>query len=632
MSRLTQDDIADLSISGRGEWLFALDDYAEARNSNELDVERSDNDEYAEEHTEVPRPDTPDYIRPQAQDNIPEESTPEDRTAEAEVLDRFNKTLAQYPESRRNDPTIINVAQKSAHWAYSYKHVRESLDDGTSPWTPLKPADNSFDWLFDGIEDMQYQSCRVKSVYCKWLKKKQRQTKWLEKKQLQNKLPKKAKLQIKWLKKHQLQSKLLQDKKLQVKWLILQKQLQKKLLKKKQPAQKLPEEYPSYHHLNFNNKPVDYKYMTPPAETFWLAFSPALRKRVNNDRRFCRTVVAAYAARFVDPCSYDPDLKIPFLTGTSLKEAVENWVRKVYYPLGCWIYDKEANADVVQSEKLHKKTLVYWNRPGVNKLPQLVTKPRRRRRDHEKRQPVQENSPLREVQNISEIDESIVLEKDTFLELTDPHVSFISNFTRGSGRNVSGVAGFLELTEPRLFSSKESYLDVSQSHDLAESRTVDCEMYMEQDMSTVPTPDLESTDEDSDDDAPFDSAQVFIEQLSQMLIPGMRVFETLEDESSFSRPIRPKSARGNYHDEHSVNLANPDSLDQIYLSTEIRALSDIEEEPYLGAERNNDGQEIQYQNPSMQGFDVYEDTQITSSGDIVDNISETGPDINPEAD
>jgi hypothetical protein len=376
--------------------------------------------------------------------------------------------------------------------------------------------------------------------------------------------------------------------------------------------------FPDYHHVNFNNKEVDYKYSTPPAESFWLAFSPGLWDRLNHDRRLHRTVVAASAAKYVDGCFYHgADFISEQLVGTALKEKVKDWVHKAYEPQGTWMYYLEEHADITQSNMLHDGTFINCKRRDLNRLPWLQIEVNWT--DPGKRPPVGNTSPLREVQNASEM--------DIFLELTDPCFSLPSRAVGICSGKKPGGSEFLELAEPALFPSIETRLQASGSSDLPESESEVIDE--ESESTTVASNGPEITEGQSDDESIYESSHLYLEQFSRGLLPGLAVSDPLVYEKAFSPPIRPKSPKNNLNKEYPVECSASDNISQSSPSTEEGVLSNITEEPHLHPDGDEFVQKLQELDLSMEGFDVY--GEVTDYTGTVEDIPEITSDPKPEA-
>lgn len=93
------------------------------------------------------------------------------------------------------------------------------------------------------------------------------------------------------------------------------------------------------HHYNFDAKPVYCKSSTPPAVSFWVAYSPALSERDVYIGGLHRMVTSSEAAKYVDPFLYHGAPNYGGLEGTALREHVTGQVEKVYSSYGNWSED-----------------------------------------------------------------------------------------------------------------------------------------------------------------------------------------------------------------------------------------------------------------------------------------------------
>lgn len=125
------------------------------------------------------------------------------------------------------------------------------------------------------------------------------------------------------------------------------------------------------HHYNFNGDPVYCKSSTPPAVSYWVAESPALRYRPDYDGRLHRTVTSSEAAKYVDPYSKHGPEVIEVIGGTALREKVTDQVEKLYSSHGTWskeVLDKDDDIPINGGEA-PICTNVFC--PHVNLLPRL---------------------------------------------------------------------------------------------------------------------------------------------------------------------------------------------------------------------------------------------------------------------
>lgn len=97
------------------------------------------------------------------------------------------------------------------------------------------------------------------------------------------------------------------------------------------------------HHYNFNAKPVYRKSTTPPAVSYWVTTSPALKEWNDYTGSLHQIVVSSQAAKYVDPYLYHGPQIAGILEGTALQEHVTGHVEKVYSSHGNW---SEDNLDV----------------------------------------------------------------------------------------------------------------------------------------------------------------------------------------------------------------------------------------------------------------------------------------------
>jgi len=94
------------------------------------------------------------------------------------------------------------------------------------------------------------------------------------------------------------------------------------------------------HHYNFNAKPVYCKSSTPPAVSYWVTSSPALKEWNDYTGSLHQIVVSSQAAKYVDPYLYHGPQIDGVLEGTTLREHVTGHVEKVYSSHGTWSEDK----------------------------------------------------------------------------------------------------------------------------------------------------------------------------------------------------------------------------------------------------------------------------------------------------
>ena len=93
------------------------------------------------------------------------------------------------------------------------------------------------------------------------------------------------------------------------------------------------------HHLNFNSTYVFERSSTSPEISLWAIVSTANRPFTHLPSFTRRSVLAAQAARWVDPVYYTGPAENLRLTGTKLREAVTGQVTKCYAPVGTWYLD-----------------------------------------------------------------------------------------------------------------------------------------------------------------------------------------------------------------------------------------------------------------------------------------------------
>lgn len=97
------------------------------------------------------------------------------------------------------------------------------------------------------------------------------------------------------------------------------------------------------HHYNFNAMPVYRKSSTPPAVSYWVTTSPALKEWNDYTGSLHQIVVSSQAAKYVDPYLYHGPQISGIIEGTALQEHVTGHVEKVYSSYGNW---SEDNLDV----------------------------------------------------------------------------------------------------------------------------------------------------------------------------------------------------------------------------------------------------------------------------------------------
>ena len=97
----------------------------------------------------------------------------------------------------------------------------------------------------------------------------------------------------------------------------------------------------SPHHYSFSGRAVYHKSNTPLAVSFWATQSARLKNRFPEPRTVTlRHVLAAEAARYVDPYLWYGPANIPNTCGTALQEYATGFLEKTYSPEGTWMNDK----------------------------------------------------------------------------------------------------------------------------------------------------------------------------------------------------------------------------------------------------------------------------------------------------
>ena len=127
----------------------------------------------------------------------------------------------------------------------------------------------------------------------------------------------------------------------------------------------------SLHHYNFEAKPVYCRSSTPPAVSYWVAESPALKCRLNYDGRLHHTVTSSEAAKYVDPYSHHGRQVMEVIGGTALLEKVTGEVEKVYTNHGIWIDDLLGIDDDSPVNGGEAPLCTCYLVPHVNRLPHI---------------------------------------------------------------------------------------------------------------------------------------------------------------------------------------------------------------------------------------------------------------------
>ena len=126
--------------------------------------------------------------------------------------------------------------------------------------------------------------------------------------------------------------------------------------------QQTPAERP-IHHLNFAGRPVACKSATPPAVSFWAAFSNNVANHLVNEKYSLRKhVLASQACEYLDPFTVTGLGEIPGLSGTKLQEYVTGYVEKAYHSEGVWQFD-ELEPD--EDKPVHQHDAEYFWHGGL---------------------------------------------------------------------------------------------------------------------------------------------------------------------------------------------------------------------------------------------------------------------------
>ena len=95
------------------------------------------------------------------------------------------------------------------------------------------------------------------------------------------------------------------------------------------------------HHYSFSGREVYLKSNTPLAVSFWATQSANLENRFPKQKTLTlRHVLAAEAARYVDPYLWYGPPNMPKICGTALQESATGFLEKSYYPEGTWMNDR----------------------------------------------------------------------------------------------------------------------------------------------------------------------------------------------------------------------------------------------------------------------------------------------------
>ena len=108
---------------------------------------------------------------------------------------------------------------------------------------------------------------------------------------------------------------------------------------------------PPLNHLNFALQPTPYKSSTPPAVSMWAATSYAANHPQHEMKDIggftYKSILAAQAAKYVDPFVYHGPPNMLKERGSRLQEGVTGLVTKTYLQLGSWLQEEELPDDDV---------------------------------------------------------------------------------------------------------------------------------------------------------------------------------------------------------------------------------------------------------------------------------------------